>query len=67
MKNWHTENPKRLHQARIGENIKQSVRTLAIISGMSISDITEEALTNYVASKKSTIRDYHKKTIEGLR
>lgn len=66
MKTWSNETPKRLHQARIGEDVKRSVRTLAIISGMSISDITEEALTEYVETKKSSIKDYHLKIIEGF-
>ena len=66
MKTWSMDTPKRLHQARIGEDVKRSVRTLAIISGMSISDITEEALTEYVDNRKSSIKDYHLKVIEGF-
>ena len=66
MKTWSVETPKRLHQARISEGVKRSIRTLAVISGMSISDITEEALAEYVDSKKTTIKDYHLQTIEGL-
>lgn len=66
MKTWHNEIPKRLHQARIGEDVKRAIRTLAIISGDSISVITERALAQYVDNQKSTIKDYHLETIEGL-
>ena len=31
MKNWYNEIPKRLHQSRIGEDIKRSIRTLSIV------------------------------------
>ena len=35
-RDWTTITPKTLHQARIGEDIKRSIRTLSIITGKSI-------------------------------
>ena len=59
MKNWYNEIPKRLHQSRIGEDIKRSIRTLSIIEDTSISDVTERALRTYVESQKDRLQDYH--------
>ena len=59
MKNWYNEIPKRLHQSRIGEDIKRSIRTLSIIEDTSISDVTERALRTYVESQKDRLQDWH--------
>ncbi len=60
-KNWFNEVPKRLHQSRIGEDVKQSIRTLSIIEDTSISQITEKALRSYIDSQRDLLKDYHQK------
>ena len=59
MKSWYNEIPKRLHQSRIGEDVKQSIRTLSIIENTSISDVTEKALRTYVESQRDILQVYH--------
>ena len=39
-----TEMNKKLHQARIDGNLKESIRVLSILDRISISDVTEQAL-----------------------
>ena len=41
---WTTEIGKKLHQARIDENLKESIQALSILDRTSISDLTEQAL-----------------------
>jgi len=41
---WETEMNKKLHQARIDGNLKESIRVLSILDRISISDVTEQAL-----------------------
>ena len=52
-------NKKKLHQARISGDLKEHIRVLAVIEGKSISDVTEEALVNYIDENKSRLRQYH--------
>lgn len=58
MRNWQHQK-KKLHQARISEDLKRLIRTLAIINGTSISDITEQAVRSYVEANYQQIQDYH--------
>ena len=58
-RNWYSQGSKRLHQARIGPKLKQSIRTLAIIRDTSISAITEQAVQMYINKNREIIRDYH--------
>ena len=58
-RNWHSQDSKKLHQARISPDLKRSIRTLAIIRDTSISAITEQAIQMYVNKNKEIIRDYH--------
>ena len=41
---WTTEIGKKLHQARIDENLKEFIQALSILDRTSISDLTEQAL-----------------------
>ena len=41
---WVSEIGKKLHQARIDENLKESIQALSILDRTSISDLTEQAL-----------------------
>jgi len=41
---WASEIGKKLHQARIDENLKESIQALSILDRTSISDLTEQAL-----------------------
>ena len=45
---WSTEMNKKLHQARIDGDIKEAIRTLAVINGDSINDTTEHVLRSWV-------------------
>ena len=56
---WHDEDQKKLHQVRIGEDVKQSIRTLSIIEDTSISDVTEQALRSWINSNSNRIQKYH--------
>ena len=58
MRQWQQQK-KKLHQARISEDLKRLVRTLAVINGTSINEITEEAIRSYVQSNYQQIQDYH--------
>ena len=58
-RNWHSQSSKILPQARISPDLKQSIRTLAIIRDTSITAITEQAVQMYVNKNKEIIRDYH--------
>ena len=64
-RDWTTITPKTLHQARIGEDIKRSIRTLSIITGKSISDLTEVALRDYVQTNQ--IQEYHLSQCKGIK
>ena len=56
---WSTEMNKKLHQARIDGDIKEAIRTLAVINGDSINDTTEQALRSWIQSNESKIQKYH--------
>ena len=58
-KKWVTEMNKKLHQARIDGDIKESIRTLSIINGDSINDTTEQALRSWVNTNESKLQKYH--------
>ena len=50
---------KKLHQARIDGDIKEAIRTLAVINGDSINDTTEQALRSWVNTNESKLQKYH--------
>ena len=56
---WSTEMNKKLHQARIDGDIKEAIRTLAVINGDSINDTTEQALRSWVNTNESKLQKYH--------
>lgn len=57
---WSVESvDKKLHQARIGNDVKESIQTLSIINGISISDTTEELLRIGIESNGKKIQQYH--------
>ena len=56
---WSTEMNKKLHQARIDGDIKEAIRTLAVINGDSINATTEQALRSWIQSNESKIQKYH--------
>ena len=66
-RDWTTITPKTLHQTRIGEDIKRSIRTLSIITGESISDLTEVALRDYVQTNQNQIQEYHLSQCKGIK
>ena len=66
-RDWTTITPKTLHQARIGGDIKRSIRTLSIITGKSISDLTEVALRDYVQTNQNQIQEYHLSQCKGIK
>ena len=66
-RDWTAITPKTLHQARIGEDIKRSIRTLSIITGKSISDLTEVALRDYVQTNQNLIQEYHLSQCKGIK
>ena len=55
---WSAEMNKKLHQARIDGDIKEAIRTLAVINGDSINDTTEQALRSWIQSNESKIQKY---------
>lgn len=63
---WSNEVSKRLHQARIGEDIKQGIRTLSILENTSISDVTEQALRNHLESNHNRLKEYHLEKSRGF-
>jgi hypothetical protein len=63
---WHTETPKRLHQSRIGENVKQQIRALSIVKNVTISDITERALVDYIYKNEKQLKQYHLQQSKGI-
>ena len=64
---WHNQYPKRLHQSRIGEDVKQQIRTLSIMQNATISDITEKALVEYIHRNEQQLRKYHSERMQGLK
>ena len=64
---WHNQSPKRLHQSRIGEDVKQKIRTLSIMQNATISDITEKALVEYIHRNEQQLRKYHAERMQGLK
>ena len=56
---WTTEISKKLHQARIDENLKEYVRALSILDRTSISDVTEQALRNHIDSNQTRLSQYY--------
>ena len=58
-RSWHSQSNKKLHQARINPELKQSIRTMAIIRDTSISAITKQVIQMYTNKYKEMIRDYH--------
>ena len=56
---WSAEMNKKLHQARIDGDIKEAIRTLAVINGDSINDTTEQALRSWVNTNESKLQKYH--------
>ena len=63
---WSTEMNKKLHQARIDGDIKEAIRTLAVINGDSINDTTEHALRSWVNTNESKLQKYHHDRSKGL-
>jgi len=63
---WSTEMNKKLHQARIDGDIKEAIRTLAVINGDSINDTTEQALRSWVSTNESKLQKYHYDRSKGL-
>ena len=53
---WAAEIGKKLHQARIDENLKEYVRALSILDRTSISDVTEQAIRYHVDSNQTRLR-----------
>ena len=58
-RSWHRQSNNKLHQARINPELKQSIRTMAIIRDTSISAITKQVIQMYTNTYKEMIRDYH--------
>ena len=56
---WFNESPKKLHQSKISGEIKDQIRTLSMITGESVSNLTERILGEYISSKSDIIRKYH--------
>lgn len=63
---WSTEMNKKLHQARIDGDIKEAIRTLAVINGDSINDTTEHALRSWVNTNEIKLKKYHRDRSKGL-
>tara|TARA_B100000809_G_C14731192_1_gene385072 strand:+ start:121 stop:330 length:210 start_codon:yes stop_codon:yes gene_type:complete len=64
---WSVESvDKKLHQARIGNDVKESIQTLSIINGDSISDTTEELLRIGIESNGDKIQKYHHDRLRGF-
>ena len=66
MKQWATEIGKKLHQARIDENLKESIRALSILDSTSISDVTEQALRYHVSSNQTRLKQYYLDKSKGV-
>ena len=60
---WATVEPTVFHQTRIGATAKQDIKTLSIIEGRTISQITERAINTYLDSNSKLIRQYHQDKI----
>ena len=65
-KTWSSETQKKLHQAKIGVDVKESIRTLSIINGNTISDTTDELLRQGISTHESEIQKYHYNRSKGL-
>ena len=63
---WETEMNKKLHQARIDGNLKESIRVLSILDRISISDVTEQALRNHIASNQTRLSQYYIEQSKGI-
>ena len=63
---WQIQNPKSLHQSRIGENVKQKIKTLSILENSTISDITERALVDYIRKQEGKLKQYHLQQSQGI-
>ena len=63
---WTTEISKKLHQVRIDENLKEYVRVLSILNRISISDVTEQALRNHIASNQTRLSQYYIEQSKGI-
>ena len=63
---WETEMNKKLHQARIDGNLKESIRVLSILDRISISDITEQALRNHIDSNQTRLSQYYLDKSKGI-
>ena len=63
---WSSETQRKLHQARIGIDVKESIRTLSIINGNTISDTTDELLRQGIQGHESKIQKYHYNRSKGL-
>ena len=50
---------KKLHQAKIGNDVKENIQTLSIINGISISDTTEELLKIGIETNGEKLQKYH--------
>ena len=64
---WFNERDKRLHQSRICSQLKTDLSFLSIITGRTISDLTEQSISNYLDSNRDKIKDYHQKQSRGYR
>lgn len=57
---WSVESvDKKLHQAKIGNDVKENIQTLSIINGISISDTTEELLKIGIKTNGEKLQKYH--------
>ena len=63
---WQIQTPKCLHQSRIGENVKQKIKTLSILENSTISDITERALVDYIRKQEGKLKQYHLQQSQGI-
>ena len=63
---WQIQNPKCLHQSRIGENVKQKIKTLSILENSTISDITERALVDYIRKQEGKLKQYPLQQSQGI-
>ena len=64
---WATVEPTVFHQTRIGATAKQDIKTLSIIEGRTISQITERAINTYLNSNSKLIQQYHQEQSRGVR
>ena len=63
---WTTDIGKKLHQARIDENLKEYVRVLSILDRTSISDVTEQAIRTYIDSNQTRLSQYYIDQSKGI-